>query len=276
MNPIKQSLAAAAFGVTALLASASAFAAVATVDKPLKDFSGACESGGCGWSVAINGVELGSGQIGIDPSNGDISTAARSWRWDDGGSMVYLTGLSGNVDPFLVFGGGALNNSAADMTFAFTFSMPLIPALPVPINTFSEMGITLTPPPNAFAQVYATSSGGHIMEAQDIDILPSGARVRVNKGVDLFDESMLYTATGDGNPMTGDTQFFFQSASGSILSGGPYDIMVVTVQFGLTPGAGVGFSGKVEQIPVPEPSTYAMLGIGLATLAVVARRRRRT
>jgi hypothetical protein len=272
MKSIRLKWASALFGAAALVASTSSFA-VAVVDKPLKDFSSACNSGGCGWSVMVDGELVGSGTIGIG-SDGSVSiNGGEGWQAEDG--SAYISGLSGNVDPFLVFAGGALNTTAVDKTYAFSFSMPLIPALPAPIATFAEMAITLTPPSTGFAQVYATSTGGHIMEAQDIDITPAGPRIRVNKGVDLFDESMLVTATGDGVFATVDTMVYVDSATGSILTGGPYDLMVVNVAFGLTPGAGMGFSGKVEQIPVPEPSTYAMLGIGLATLAFAAKRRQR-
>ena len=136
------------------------------------------------------------------------------------------------------------------------------------------MGITLTPPFTGLAQVFGTSTSGFIMEAQDIDITPSGVRVRVNKGVDLFGEALgPYTATGDGIFATNDTKFFSQSALGSITKPGSYDFMVVNVTYGLTPGAGVGFSGRVDQVPVPEPSTYMLLAVGLVGVAFAARRR---
>ena len=249
--------------------------AAAAVEGPIKTFD-CSDSSLCGYSLSVDGTVVGSGNFSID-SSGNVSLNGGEGAFFQGdGYTANISGIGGNVDPSLVFGGGSTNSGLVDKTFAFTFSVPLVPPLSAPIKTHSEMGITLTPPsaagPAGLAQVYATSTSGHIMEAQDIGTF-GGFRVAVNKGVDLFPNTSFYTAQGDLDPSTFDTKFFGQSANGMITTKGTYNLMVVNVAYGLTPGAGVGFSGKIEQMPVPEPSTYVLLAVGLVGVAFAARRR---
>jgi len=252
------------------------FASADTLSGPV-----ACESSSeCGFELRIDGQLLGEGLFSVD-EKGSISIGEPiRITSDDGLSSMSIDSIGGNVDPSLLFAGGVVNNFGFDRTFSFTFSMPLIPALEVPIVTASEMTLSVTPQPGLFAQAYAISSAGNIMEAQDIDVPDGGgARTRINKGVDLFSESLIYSALGDFNPGTIDTETYVQSASGLITTGGPYDFMTITVSFGLTGNSAASFAGRVDQFEeggpseVPEPSAYMLVLAGMVLVGAIARRR---
>jgi hypothetical protein len=206
-------------------------------------------------------VEMGSYQS--DPETGQISLADPV-NIDGGDYTVSLDSMSGNIDPVLGFGLGASNTSGAIKTFAFAFSLPLggLSAPPF-INTYAELGTTLTPFGTG-GSVFPTSGAGKIVDSQDIVVNPF---VSVDKGVDVG--AGLSTSGGS-------TVLNFESASGSINSGGPFDLMSVIVAFGLTDQTGVGMSGKVEQTPVPIPASVWLFGSGLLGLIGIARRRQLT
>jgi hypothetical protein len=239
--------------VLLLGASTSAFAGTITT----------CEPGVCGWSISVGGDVKASGGFAIDAEGNITPLGTPSWN-DGAGNSATITGLSGNVDPEIVFGLGATNATNGTLTYSFAFSLPL-GGLSVPISTYAELGTSLTSPTGLSAFLFPTSGVGKIVDSQDIRLSPFQS---TDKGVDIGDAK-----TG----AAGTTSLYFESASGSITTGGPYDLMSVIVSFGLTdPGgagaAGVGMSGKVSQTPVPEPATLALMAGGLAALVGFGRR----
>jgi hypothetical protein len=161
-----------------------------------------------------------------------------------------------------VFGVGATNNTNAVAVFAFVFNLPL-GGFPTPIVADSALGTTLTAPSDANATVFPTLGVGKIVDSQDLRFDPF---VSVDKGVDIGDR--LTDPAGGVSTLRNELEF------GSINSGGPFDLMTVVVAFGLTDdsltaGSGVGFSGRVTQIP--EPGTIVLLGAGLFGLAWLRR-----
>jgi hypothetical protein len=129
----------------------------------------------------------------------------------------------------------------------------------------AALGTTLTAPSDANATVFPTLGGGKIVDSQDFD----AAFNSFDKGVDIWDALT--------DPAGGLSTLRNEFVTSSILSGqGPFELMTVTVAFGLTDdsptaGSGVGFSGRVTQIP--EPGTIVLLGAGLFGLAWLRRQR---
>jgi hypothetical protein len=214
----------------------------------------------CGWSISVNDVQLATGSFVIDEA-GNVSLDGPAEASGTGFSAT-ITGVSGNVDPELVFGVGATNNTGANAVFAFVFNLPLGGFGP-PIASEASLGTTLTAPSDANAVVSPVLGFSKIVDSQDIRFNPFE---NVDKGVDIGDP--LVDDAGGLGALRNELAF------GSIMSGGPFDLMNVTVAFELTDrgvaGTGVGFSGRVAQIP--EPGTIVLLGAGLFGLAWLRRR----
>jgi len=218
-----------------------------------------CGSGDCTWAISVDGNEVMSGMYMAD-ADGNIILASPPGEIVGAGYTVSLDNMYGNIDPLVGFGLGATNTSGAAKTFAFAFSLPL-GGLSVPINTAADLGTTFTAFTSAGGSVFPTSGTGKIVDSQDIVISPFAS---VDKGVDIG-AGLSTTSMG--------TVLNHEMASGSISSGGPYDLMSVIVAFGLTDQTGVGFSGYVEQIAVPEPAAFWLVGPVLLGLVGIARRK---
>jgi hypothetical protein len=130
------------------------------------------------------------------------------------------------------------------------------------IDTVAQLGTTLTAFTSSGGSVFATSGGGKIVDSQDIRLSPFSS---IDKGVDI--------GAGLSTSVQGTVQNI-ENATSSINLVGGYDTMSVIVAFGLTTQTGVGFSGFVEQTPVPIPAAVWLFGSGLLGLVGVARRKK--
>jgi len=219
-----------------------------------------CTQETCTWSITVDGEAVMNGMYTADPDTGDISFGGTGTISGEG-YTVSLDSMSGNIDPVLGFGLGATNSSSITKTFAFAFSLP-IGGLTGAIDTVAQLGTTLTAFTGAGGSVFATSGGGKIVDSQDIRLSPFNS---VDKGVDI----------GDGLSVNSqDTVTNIENAANSINLIGGYDTMSVIVAFGLTTQTGVGFSGFVEQTPVPIPAAVWLFGSGLVGLVGIARRKK--
>lgn len=208
----------------------------------------------CGWAISVGGSEVMSGSYDID-AGGNVSLGDRVISMTNSDFSVNINNIGGNVDPEIIFGLGATNTSGAPLTFAFSFSLPL-GGLSGPLNTFAEIGQTLTAASGNDLTLFPTLGTGTLVDSQDIRFNPFAS---VDKGVDVGD--VLFAAAGST------VLDLDQASSQIVLSGGGFDVMSVVVAFGLSDDGSVGLSGRVVQV-VPEPGTALLLGLGLTALAV--------
>lgn len=219
-----------------------------------------CDNGGCDWSVSADNVEVASGTYTIDSETGDISLGSTGNIDAGDGAYVNLGGLWGNADPILGFNASA-GTGALGKTFAFNFSLPI--ALSGPINANSSVSYSLTSLTAAGAQI--TPLFGKVAIAQEVDTSVGGIGV-LNKGVDVGDTFFFV-----GGPQTQNSPVY--TASNSFAGNLAYDLMSVTIAFGLSANSQVGLSGFVQQVQVvPVPAAVWLFGSALGLLGVARRR----
>jgi len=165
-----------------------------------------------------------------------------------------LESINGNVDPILGFGIGA-STGAVGNAFSITLTLPI--ALSGPITADSSISYTLTALSAAGAQL--TPLFGKTLIAQELDT-SIGGLAPLNKGVDAGDTFFFV-----GGPATMNSPVY--TANNVFVGDLQYDLMSLTVAFSLSPDTTAGLSGFVQQIPVPEPSTGLLFGLGLVVLA---------
>jgi hypothetical protein len=242
---------------------ATAFAAASIVAAFLPSHANAAGltcNGNCSWSIDVDGTEVGSGWYEVDAKTGDITLSGpQTFSFADG-SSVGVNNMSGNIDPILGFSVAA-GTAAIGKSFAFNFSLPI--ALSGPIDANSSVSYSLTSLSAAGAQV--TPLFGKTVVAQEVDTSIGGIGV-LNKGVDVGN-----TFGFTGGPLTQNSPVY--TAVNFFTGNLAYDLMSVTVAFGLSANSNVGVSGFVQQLPVPLPAAAWLLLSGLSVLGLVRRKR---
>jgi len=244
--------------------AAALFAAALFVGSLSGAQAGIFEEGVLPFDVLIDGAKIGEGQLLVD-AQGNVSIAPESdRRWEQsGGVSSRLDSFSGNLDPVIIFGVGATNNSAVPHTYAFAFSLPV--SISEPIEASAQVSYSLTAGTAAGATLFPTSGVQKVVDSQDIRLSPFLSNDKLVDVGDAFTNALFGTVN---SPV-----FSAGPVVWGVPGGPTYDLMSVTVAFGLTAQSAAGLSGNVVQNPIPEPSTYGMLAAGLLVLGFVARRR---
>src|SRR5438477_5558921 len=194
------------------------------------------DASSCGVTVKISSDIVGSGVFQVS-TDGKISIDPVQWvrnnpgwvnnngllSFTSNGQVVNVNSLSGAVDPSIIYGVGATNNSGDNATYSFAFNTPLN-GLKEPINASSFITTTLAPDPTKVSTrtMFTTSGTGFIADSQDIN----SAFKSVDKGVDIGSLCSL--------PSPGGSCGSFSKSAVLNTGDGPYDTMSLIVAFGLS------------------------------------------
>ncbi len=210
--------------------------------------------------VRVTGVDPGTGQgrtdefvvpVKSDNSFALVDASSRGTLWDLNGLTV-----RGNIDPFTSLNYAVTNNAAVTLQFTVSIVLPIAPQLPATLHGGS-VGGTLTDANNNGVATVATVGGGVPFYQGQIDgftvlsIYPDPYSLSVA----FAGQTINVPAMNVGLP-------------GPTLPSGPaFATIGIINRFSLT--AGDQFSGNsfFVVVPVPEPSTLALLGLCIMGLA---------
>lgn len=234
---MRYSFAAASLALTAALFSNSAMAAFPTIY-----YDSTAGFGNSPWSYGTTGTsktgaftEFTTFNSGTDYSYYSSSVGA-GWGVGQASSSGYQEG-----DAFLNGGAVGVNPSASYAAIKFTAQVG---------GDYYFNGL-------AFAAAANTSADTHIIY-KGVDV-GGGLVTGPAYNLDGYQTLAFNTAMH-----AGDSIYFLVGNGGSLAGNGGSDLVDLSI--------GVGVFNV--QTPVPEPSTYAMLSVGLLALGVAARRRR--
>lgn len=213
----------------------------------------------CAVTLSIDGTPVASGNYEIDPDTGDLIWPGML-SGSLGESTLSVLNVSGNADPILGFA-VASNTGGIGGAFSITLTLPI--ALSGPIDAAAQVSYSLTGTSIAGAQIAPLFA--KVLVAQEVDT-SIGGLAPLNKGVDVGDT--FFCTPGPCNS-TSPTYAATNQFNGDLA----YDLMSATLAYSLSANSNAGISGFVQQVPVPEPGTAALLAFGMLALAAGRRTR---
>jgi len=197
--------------------------------------------------VGVMWGENGTGNTWMNQNgfvdNGDDSfTMEDNWNVPD--NCMFSMSMTYDPDPFVNAAFSVTNNSGVDQTFTFTYTAPVVPAI-MPSTLY---GGSMSGSASADVTAGSVSTAGVPLYQGLID------------GTSVLD---LYTDPTVWNAAAG--QSINILAQGSPLTNlGPAAMTSISMvyKFTLTPGETATMNGIFAVVPVPEPATMMLLGIG--------------
>lgn len=183
-----------------------------------------------------------------------------------------------NLDPAISYS-YSVTDFGSPSTFVTGLSMPMVPTLG-PGGTYveSSMSATLTDSTRNGITLTPTGPGGAVQTSFFGGAGVGGALTQysaLNLGTTVFTQGAI--GAGVPNSYTYGPYGVGDIENGSILGpDGPLNAMRIQANFRLSGGGdSISISGRTEIIPIPEPSTYALIGLGLGMVGFALRRPRR-
>ena len=178
-------------------------------------------------------------------------------------SSIQLQNVAGHGDPDLIYAVSANNNSALSQTYTFNVGEAIVPPVSTGNTTYADISGAMTSRSGGAATITPVNASG----IQQFQLSSDGGLTFVNAGVDVGPSASavgsstygLYSATNLNGP-----------------EGQTWNYMQLVSTFTLTAKSAASLTGyaSISSVtPVPEPLEGAMLLMGLAMLAPLARRR---
>ncbi len=234
--------------------------------------------------TAINNATLGLVRFSLAPitTNGETSiqfsldtrTATTPWARAANVSLD-IDEVLFNLDPAISYSYSVTDFGAAS-TFVTGFSMPMVPTIGA-TGTYveSSMSATLTDSARNGITLTPTGPGGAVQTSYFGSAGVGGALTQysaLNLGTTAFSQGAIGASVPNtysyGPYAVGDVE------NGSILGpDGPLNAMRIQANFRLSGGGdSISISGRSEIVPIPEPSTYALIGVGIGMVGFALRR----
>jgi len=194
--------------------------------------------------------------------DGKFASFGSDLTFETPAGLITISG-SGNIDPNISFSIG-VTDTGAPSEFAFLFTIPIVPLTGL-ATVHAELGVTLTDsasddpgsisitPGPTFATLIMSNNVGACAAGVDVG-------TAVSQVPPPFTTTTNFVADGFFNPSPGCDS----------------SISVLIDFTGSGNGDNYGLTGifLISEVPVPEPTTLALLGVGLVGLAGTVRRRK--
>ena len=178
-----------------------------------------------------------------------------SWGWDNPTNCTVNLEMTYKIDPYVIGGFSVTNNAAFTQSFMFTFTSPVSPAIATATyyGGSTNGSFTVDNPEGSPDGTVSTVTGKPFFMGQ-ID--------GVNK-LSLHSDPQDWTGAAGSSPN-------IPIASSPVTNVGPAVATDIGIVFNLTltPGETATVNGTFVVVPIPEPASLVILGLGALLLRV--------
>ena len=199
------------------------------------------------WSDEFTGSEI------VENENGTFTVSTDDWS--QGGCSVVDFDMTYKIDPYVIGGFSVTNTAAFTQSFMFTFTSPVSPAIATATYYGGSTNASMTAdnPAGSPQGTLSTTTGKPFFMGQ----------------IDSSNYLALYPDPQDWDAAAG-ASINTDVASSPVTNVGPSVATDIGIVFNLTltPGETATVNGTFVVVPIPEPASLAILGLGALLLGV--------